>query len=270
MVSGEWSGDIGSNQWGKLFPPPIIPPFSNKYIILGLYFPTMRVLNITLLLLLIFDGAYSQNKSAALVDKRYFKVDTTIKQNNSRFYFWRGKADTTYKRIIIERISNHTDKVIFDDFVRDGYYRLFDMNDDGFLDFVTYYHDYDEIRFFNPSINRFMDTAIDMPQVVGEIPTPTGKLYYSYTHAAYGDPYPYSTLFKYKGTVPVFIYSLKYITKEMYWDAEGEAEKIYLYQVKNGSLRDSVLVKNIKMPSSGKFAYGKYWRGNYTQLLGFR
>ncbi len=221
------------------------------------------------MLLLILNRGYSQNKHSILVDKRYFKVDTIIKQNNSRFYFWRGKADTTYKRIIIERISKHSDKVIFDDFIRDGDYDLFDMNDDGFLDFVTYYHDYDQVLFFNPSINRFIDTSIDMPKVVGKIHTPTAIFYYSYTHAAYGDPYPYSTLFKYKGAVPVFMYSLKYITKEMYWDVEGEAEEIYLYQIKNGNLRDSVLVKKISMPSSGKFDHAKFWREHYKQLLGY-
>src|SRR3569833_3224041 len=90
---------------------------------------------------------------------RQFYVDTSITQNKTLFKFWRtvedtaaensDEGDTLKNRLVIERIASNKVTIIFNDDVRDGDYFISDENSDGYADFITIYHDYNRIQFFD-------------------------------------------------------------------------------------------------------------------------
>jgi len=217
-------------------------------------------------LILLANYGFSQTKHT-LVDTTQFKLDTTIKQNRSVFKFWRGNSDTTWKIIIIERVSKRGDTILYNDRVRDGEYDISDMNEDGFRDFVTYYHEHPAIHFFNPLKNNFDSIAIGWPSSKGSIETTKATLYYDFNDAIYGSPYANSTLYKYIGKRIYYYYEIKYMTADTY-EGTDSALKVNLYKFKKGEYNDEVFLKEIKTPHPNKFDYAKYWQQHYKQLLG--
>lgn len=226
--------------------------------------------------MLLFQQGFSQKGKVRLVNPALFYLDTTIIQNNSIFKFWRGIPDTVHtdngqdtmkNKLLIERLTKLKDTILFADYIRDGDYYVGDMNDDGFADFTTFYHDYDEIHFFNPARNNFDAETVDMPNLSAVV-DPVRRIYCGYYDAMYGNRYPYSVLYKYKGNTPYFYYQLKFITIGEYGENDSVTH-INLVRFKNGNYDDTFFVKEIKTGKPGNFDYEKYWKQNYKKLLGY-
>ena len=222
----------------------------------------------SLFLIVFLNNAHSQTNSL-IVDTALFKIDTTIKQNNASFIFWRANSDTNNKQIIIERISKYNDTIVLDVAVKDGDYYLSDMNDDGYVDFVSLYHEGDVIHFFNKKKNSFNKKALWMAGRSGSITSPNANFHYDFYDAMYGSPYAFSSLYKYNGETPYFYYEIKYITADTYGDKDSTI-KINLYRFKNGDFGQEVFVKEIKTAHPSKFDYEKYWLQHYKQLLNLK
>jgi len=197
--------------------------------------------------------------------KDSFHFEKTIFQNGCRFKFWRGKhADTNYK-ILIERIGSSGDTILMNDFVRDGIYKVKDVNHDGYKDFILYYHDYDEIYFFDKKANNFHFTPVYMPMFNGII-DPVKKIYWGYRNVQYAEHYDYSILYTYINNKPFIFRKIVYKTKQESGE-KADASEIELYRFEDGDYDKPVFVKKIKTAKPPRFDYKKYWRDNYKSLI---
>lgn len=147
-------------------------------------------------------------------------------------------------------------------------YFVADRNNDGYKDFITNYHDFDVIHFFDIKTNKFKEITVSMPMIFGVLDS-TNNIYWGYRESQYADIYDYSILYKYNGFEPYFYYQIKYITKD------GSSERKYvtkleLYKFINGKYDNPVLIKRIKTKNPENFDYKRYWIRHYSQLLGYR
>ena len=205
---------------------------------------------------------YSQNLQ---IDKTSFKVDKIINQNHCVFKFWCGTTDNTKKRLIIERINNGVDTIIYSDYIRDGIYKIVDRNNDGYKDFVTNYHDYDVIYFFDSNKNLFKDTPVYMPMILGLIDS-SMSIYYGCRDAQYAEEYDYSILYRFNGFEPYVYFKVIYKTPETNGDRK-DVNKIELYKFINGKYENPVFMKEIYSKDPPNFDCRKFWNENYQQLL---
>ncbi len=208
-------------------------------------------------------NCYAQNTAP---NKTAYRLDKSIRQNNSIFRFWRGFIDSTKNKLIIERITNGKRTILYNDYTRDNLYFVADRNNDGYKDFITNYHDFDVIHFFDIKTNKFKESTVLMPMTFGLLDS-THKIYWGYRESQYADIYNYSVLYKYNGFEPYFYYEIKYITKDE--DSE-KVIRIELYKFKNGEYDNLVLIKRIKTRHPENFDYKRYWTRHYSQLLGYR
>lgn len=232
--------------------------------------------------MLIFGNGDAQTTKAILNNGRQFYVDTTITQNKSIFKFWRAaedtaaensdEGDTLRKRLVIERITKTNETIIFNDDIRDGDYLIGDENYDGYIDLITFYHDYNRIHFFDAAKNKFDDEAIQMPP--SEIIDKRRKIFYGSHESMYGNRFAYSVLFRYNGKTPYFYYKLLLVADVAKTDEDSyenidrqDATRVELYRCKNGVYNNLVLVKRIQLKKKGVFDERNYWRVNYKTLL---
>jgi hypothetical protein len=199
------------------------------------------------------------------INTKIYKLENVIEQNQNKFNFWRGSVDSNWKKIIIEKISNGITSILYDDYVRDGLYEVIDRNGDGFKDFITTYHDYDLIYFFDPKRNRFTDEPLYLPGTWGLLDS-SKNIYWGYYDTQYGELYDYSIIYKITGNKVYNYYQLKYITPTGH-QVRTHVTNISVYRFANGDYQKPVLVKIISANNPGKFDYKKYWKENYQVLL---
>jgi hypothetical protein len=194
-----------------------------------------------------------------------YRLDQSINQNNSVFKFWRGISDSTRKKLIIERVSNEIQTILYNDGIRDEIYKIVDINNDGYKDFVTSYHDFDIIYFFEKKGNKFKELPIEMPDIVNLIDT-TNNVFCGYRQAQYAEPYDYSILYTYISYMPHWYYKLVYVTPEGH-SGRASVTKIELYRFDNGDYSNPILVREIKETNPENFNYLKFWMQNHKQLI---
>ena len=211
-------------------------------------------------------ASFGQNKKN-IIDTSQFELDTSITQNKCKFHFWKGSTDTTQNKLCIERVYKNKDTIIFNDYISDGEFELFDINDDGFADFITFYHENDIIHFFNPQTNKFNDKVVGMPSERTKIDKKE-NIYCGFHETMYGDKYSFSVLYKYKDTLPVFFYKLIFITTKEGFESMDKVRQIKLYKFQNNDYLKPVFIENVKTDKPNKFDYELYWRKNYKRLLG--
>ena len=222
----------------------------------------MRQYTLVIILLLICSHIFGQKFTP---DFKKYKLEKIIKQNKSTFKFWRGMTDSTEEKIIIERILNGINTILYNDFIRDGIYKIADRNNDGYKDFITRYHDYDLIYLFNYKTIRFNEDPVYLPMTFALLDKDR-KIYWGYRDAQYAEHYDYSILYKFKGVQPYFYYKIEFITK----DENSERKyttRIELYKFQNGKYENPIFVKRIKTNNPSKFDFKKYWRNNYKNLI---
>ena len=217
---------------------------------------------LTFFILLFCNYCFGQNP---IIDVKSYHLDKTIRQNKSVFKFWVGSTDSTNNKLVVERRSQNKTSILYDGFIRDGIYETEDINGDGYKDFITTYHDYDLVYFFDKQKNCFKDKALYMPMTFGLVDG-ARKIYWGYRDAQYSDLYDYSIIYTYIGTQPYFYYQLKYITKDGRSERQ-DVTKIELYKFKNGSYTNPVFIKQLKTTHPGNFNYREYWKKHYLQLL---
>ena len=208
---------------------------------------------------------YAQNN---VIDTKHFYLDKTVRQNKSIFKFWRGKVDSTHNKLIIERIAKGKDTLLFNDYIRDGIYHMADRNLDGFKDFITYYHDYDEINFFEPKTNGFKVKSVNMPMTFGLVDS-SKDIFWGYRDAQYSEKFNYSILYKYDSSTPIFYYKLVFETPE-YADKNPPTNGVSLYKFENGNYEKQIFLRHINVKNPLKFDYKKFWNLNFKQLLGYK
>jgi hypothetical protein len=207
-------------------------------------------------------------QSSTIIDQKLFKLDKRIRQHNAVFQSWIGKTDSLRKMVIIERVAKRKHAIIFKDFVRDGEYSLTDANNDGYKDFITYYHGYDQVHFFNKQTDAFSPNYLSFPDK-NELLDSSKNLYIGlYREAMYGTPYPYSILYSFKDTLPQLHYKLVFETSETY-SSMDDTQHLKLYRFKNNDFTETIFIKEIKVANPRKFDYIAYWKKNYKELLGY-
>ncbi|WP_153797054.1 hypothetical protein [Foetidibacter luteolus] len=205
--------------------------------------------------------AYGQHNT---VNIQGYKINTSVRQNGCVFQFWTGISDSTRKKILTRRIGARKTVVLYQGSIRDGKYSVMDMNNDGYKDFVTYYHDFNEVYFFDYTKNTFRDTPVDVPITFGVLDS--GKsIYWGYRDAQYSEEYDYSILYTYNEFAPRVIYKLVYKT-DPESNGQTKVNVILLYRFKNGDYSNPVFVKKIKTAKPGDFNYRKYWKENWKKL----
>lgn len=200
-----------------------------------------------------------------IVDSKDYRLDKTVKQFKTVFKFWVGKTGSTSEKLIVERIYKKKTAILYNDFIRDGIYNFADMNNDGYRDFITTYHDFDVIYFFNPKTDRFKKNPVYMPLTFGLIDN-TEHIYWGYRDAQYAEAYDYSILYRYVGFTPFVYYKLVYKAPEEYSERK-DVNQIELYKFKNNDYAKPIFVRRVKTKNPSKFDYAKFWKANYKRLL---
>ena len=227
----------------------------------------MRYIIIWYLCLCCFKS--NSQKQYSLIDTTQFEIDTSIEQNGSTYNFWKGPTDSTIYKLCIERVCHNQDTLIFSDYIKDGEYNVYDVNDDGFADFVTYYHQYAYIHFFIPLRNSFKESEFIMP-AEGSTIDKKKHIYCGFHETMYGDKYSYSILFKYKGTIPIFYYKLVFITTKEGYEQMDKVKQIKLYKFQDNDYTKPVFVENLKTNKLRNFDYESYWKAHLNTFIGSR
>lgn len=215
-----------------------------------------------LVCVLVISNTYSQSIKSIF---RAYRLDKTIIQNQSIFKFWVGNSDTNNKVLIIQRIRKQKDTILFNGFVRDAIYDLIDMNNDGYKDFITSYHDYNVIHFFDKKTNDFRNEEIHLPNEF-ELIDSKQNIYWGYGNAQYAEPYDYSILYSCKNFTPYCYYKIVFKTEEGYSE-RNKTVAVELYSFKDGNYNSMGLVKKIKTKKPSMFDYKQFWKANYKKLL---
>jgi len=188
----------------------------------------------------------------------------TFSIDNQHFRLLVDTTATNYEFCCIEQIKNGKWNKLFNLYLSSDEYMKDDINKDGHLDFVKFYHNRHYIYFYNPVIKSLSDTVCIMPEdykVVDE-----GKfIMYNHYGAMYGNTYESSQLYIYKGIQPYFYYELLLIDND-----SSDIKKINLYKFNNDNEDDTIFIKNIKMGKDIKFNYADYWKSNFMRLMGCR
>ena len=124
-----------------------------------------------------------------------------------------GSTEKTKRTLIVERQCKENDTLLYNNFVHDGFYDVIDVNNDGYQDIVTEYHDYNVIHFFDKKINRFKEKAVYMPATSSVIDSAKG-LYWSYRDAQYSEHHNYLILYTYKEFDLIFIIKSNTMNKQ--------------------------------------------------------
>ena len=165
--------------------------------------------------------------------------------------------------------EDHQSTISFSDYIKDGEYNVYDVNDDGFADFVTYYHQYAYIHFFIPLRNSFKESEFIMP-AEGSTIDKKKHIYCGFHETMYGDKYSYSILFKYKGTIPIFYYKLVFITTKEGYEQMDKVKQIKLYKFQDNDYTKPVFVENLKTNKLRNFDYESYWKAHLNTFIGSR
>ncbi len=220
-----------------------------------------------LLFLLLFCG--TETAVHAQTVKRFngslYKLEKRLRQHGSAFLFWRGQTDSTTNKLIVERIYKGSIEILYDGYVRDGEYAVRDVDSDGYNDFVTYYHDFEEVSIYDTATKTFAAKAFYIPRRHGTIDAKR-KALWAYRDAQYGEPYPYSLLYSFRNNKPYFFYKLIYFTKEDHSSKEN-AILIKLYRFNKNNYNDTSFIQNIKTPMPSSFDAERYWKQNYKKLF---
>ena len=182
------------------------------------------------------------------IDKQKFRLKYDI-----------NKKD--YDNCCIEHLKNGQWQKLFNLYLCSDEYKIEDINNDGYIDFVKFYHARHYIYFYNPSVKNLIDSACIMPEDITVIDKEKFILYNKY-EAMYGNIYQSSQLYTYKQRQPYFFYKLLLITND-----SNNIEKINLYKNKNGNYYETVFVKTIAKGQNLKFDYKNYWKKYYKELL---
>lgn len=166
-----------------------------------------------------------------------------------------------FKCYRIEQLQENTWKTRATMYLCKDEYSIKDMNNDGYTDFVKHYHERNYIYFYNPQAKMLCDSSWVMPAEY-EIINKRNFLHFDFYEAMYGNPYPSSQLYTYKGIVPFFYYDLVLIDNDT-----NDIKYLNLYRHRNGQYDDTVFVKTVRSGKNITLDYKRYWQNNYRQLL---
>ena len=196
------------------------------------------------------------------IDTANYQLDTSFYQNKSRFEFWLGKNDSTYNHLIILRIVQADTTLLFSEKVRDGIYRVWDANGDGFSDFSTVYHYYNVVRLFLRESNTFDTAEIRLPENITTL-SKKRKIYFGFQQPYNGD-YCWSILYVFKGNKIRCLYLMKFITKEPYEDL-SMLSQIKIFKLVDGKADKLITRINIKNPKT--FDIDKFQKQYYKKMM---
>jgi hypothetical protein len=199
-------------------------------------------------------------------------LNKTIKQHNTVFKFWLGKRqdensdnDTIHNLLLVQRVKNGVKEIIFSDYVKDGDFSLEDINNDGFRDLVSYYHDDAVVHLFTPKTNNFLKSQFYLPYDTYLLDT-NRLIYWCYKEPDWGPQIPYSTLYSLENYHLHCYYTIKYFRKDVE-DGNSPIISVRLFKIINGDINKQKLIKTFKIDKNKKFDYKSYWKTNYKSLL---
>jgi hypothetical protein len=183
----------------------------------------------------------------------------SISRQNFRLRF-----DTTSKdheNTSVEQLKNGQWQKLFNLYLSSDEYGKDDINKDGYIDFVKFYHSRHHTYFYNPFSKTLTDTACIMPEEKTIIDEEKFVLF-NYYEAIYGNKYQSSQLYTYKERKPYFFYELLLINGN-----SSKIDKMNLYSYKNGNYDDTIFIKTIAVGQNLKFDYKNYWTKHYKELM---
>ncbi|MBN9296341.1 MAG: hypothetical protein J0I41_04975 [Filimonas sp.] len=148
---------------------------------------------------------------------------------------------------------------LFSPSIGEDEYARMDVDKDGYMDFVRFYHSLDYIYFYDPIKKTITNDCYTMPETTENI---NKTIFFNYYEAMYSNAYESSLLYTYKNQKPFFYYKLLFID-----DDNSNYKKMNLYKLKNGVYDDTVFVKTIASGDNIKFDYESYWKAHYKELM---
>jgi hypothetical protein len=210
---------------------------------------------------LTFQLMFDSNKT--LLENLYNGWTDTFSINNQKFRLKYDTAAENYENTCIEQLKNGQWQKLFNLYLCSDEYGKYDINNDGYTDFVKFYHARHYTYFYNPLSKTLTDTVCIMPEDNTIIDKEKFVLY-NYYEAMYGQPYQSSQLYTYRQRQPYFFYELLLITND-----SNNIDKMNLYKYKNGNYNDTVFIKTIAVGPNLKFDYKNYWKRHYKELMGY-
>lgn len=206
----------------------------------------------------IYHTTYDSSKSL-LQNLKTGWLDTHV-IDNQRF---RLRYDTAVdkKEFCVEQWTGSAWKNLFYLYISDDEYTWGDINDDGYIDFVKFYHRSHYTYFYNPVTRTISKDECVMPEEYTVVDT-ANRLMYNYYEAMYGNTFPSSQLYTYKNLDAYFYYSLYLIDT-----AVNDFKEIKLYKHNNGRYNDTTFVRIIASGKNVSLDYKKFWSKNYKELL---
>jgi hypothetical protein len=202
----------------------------------------------------------------SIVDSNKYHLDTLINQNSSVFKFWKSKGPNNTSNLLITRFSNNKDTILWDGIYQDRVYRLEDMNNDGYADFISSHKFYDLVHLFEKSKNNFSDSPFCLPADDRGIVDSINNIRWGYRTAVYATIHDYSDLYTIKNQQPFFYYRIEYYSKGEQLERKY-VTSIKLYKFRKGSFENPDFIKEIKTKKPGDFDYELYWKQHFKNLL---
>jgi hypothetical protein len=174
------------------------------------------------------------------------------------------KYDTTssnFKNFCVEQLKKGRWLKLFNLFLSGDEYGKRDVNNDGYLDFVKFYHSREYIYFYDPLKKTLSSRVCVMPENFVVIDS-NKFIFYNFYEAMYGNAFERSQLYTYKQSQPYLYYELVLINNE-----PNKIEKINFYMFRNGSFLDTLFTKTIETGTNLQFDYEGFWKANYKKLL---
>ncbi len=209
-----------------------------------------------------FHLEFDSNKT--LMENLYNGWTDTFSIDNQKFRLKFDTSSKNYENCCIEQLKNEQWQKLFNLYLCSDEYGKDDINKDGYIDFVKFYHARHYTYFYNPLSKTLTDTVCIMPEENAIIDKEKFVLY-NYYEAMYGNIYESSQLYTYSHRQPYFFYELLLITND-----SNDIEKMNLFKYKNGNYDDTVFIKTISVGQNLKFDYKNYWTKHYKELMGYR
>lgn len=202
---------------------------------------------------------YLQFDSSKTVRQNLYKgwMDTfSIDKQQFRLLLDTSLIPEDHDDFCVEQYRNKHWEKLFNFFLGQDDYGRFDINNDGYEDFVKFYHDRHYVYRYDPVKKTISSDLFVMPGDVTVLDEGHNILC-DYYDAMYGEPYQSSTLYTYRNGIPFPFYQLQLI----------EGNRATLYSFKKGKWEDSAVVKYVKLERPKLLNYKSYWKENYQQLM---